>query len=76
MKGENTMVRKTYSEKEGAGLDTGLSARTDLDTGASGYSDASFNESGSKASGFTRQVKGKRNSESASEKGVSLTIEG
>ena len=75
MKGKNSMVRRTYSEKESAGLDTGLSMRSDFESSQT-MSDSDFNQSGSMASGFTRQAKGKRKSSSVSEKGVSLTIEG
>lgn len=75
MKGKNTMVRKTYSEKESAGLDTGLSARSDF-AADDLLTDASFNDSSSGQQGYTRQVKGKLKSKGVSEKGVSLTISG
>jgi len=74
MRGKTTTVRKSYSEKESSGLNTGLTERSDFMAEAT-VSDASFNESGS-ASGYTRQVKGKRSNASASDKGYSFELEG
>jgi hypothetical protein len=75
MRGKNSTVRKSYSEKESSGLSTGLTVRSDFEAGET-MSDASFNQSGSAASGYTRQVKGKRSNSSASSKGYSFEVEG
>jgi len=75
MKGENTMNRKTYSEVESAGLDTGLSARMGFESDEL-LADASLSDGSSKASGYSRQAKGMESSKSVSEKGQSLTIRG
>ena len=75
MRGKTTTVRKSYSEKESTGIQTGLTERADFM--ADGVvSDASFNESGSGSQGYTRQVKGKRNNKSVSSKGYSFELEG
>ena len=75
MRGKNTMVRKTYSEKESAGLDTGLSMTSGFDSDQL-LADASFSDGSSGSQGYSRQAKGKLSSKSVSEKGVSLTIDG
>jgi len=75
MEGKNSIGQPVKGRKEGAGVSTGLSERSDFMSDQT-MSDASFNESGSKASGFTRQVKGQRTSKSVSGKGYSFTLEG
>jgi hypothetical protein len=75
MKGKNTMNRKTYSEKESAGLDTGLSSRSDFMSDDL-LTDASFSDASSGSQGYSRQAKGQEASKSVSEKGQSLTIRG
>lgn len=77
MRGKNTMPRGTFSRKDSAGLASGVTKCEEFDANSGGpYSDASFNEASSGQQGYTRQVKGKRNSMSAKEKGLSLEIEG
>lgn len=73
MKGKNTMVRKSYSRKESAGLDSGLSARSDFSSDDL-LTDASFSDGSSGSQGYSRQAKGQEAKKSVSEKGVSLTI--
>lgn len=75
MKGKNTMNRKTYSETESAGLDTGLSARAGFESDQL-LADASFSDGSSGSQGYSRQAKGQEASKSVSEKGQSLTIRG
>lgn len=74
MRGKTSTVRKSYSEKESAGLSTGLTERSDF-AADDLVSDAGFADSGS-AQGYTRQAKGKRSNASVSEKGYSFDLEG
>ena len=75
MKGSNSIGQPVKGRTESAGVGSGLSDRSDFMSDQT-MSDSSFNESGSKASGYTRQVKGKRSSKSVSEKGYSFELEG
>lgn len=75
MRGKTSTVRPSRSEKESAGLENGLTERSDF-MATQTVSDAAFNTEGSKAPGYTRQVKGQRSSESAKKFGYSFEIEG
>lgn len=68
MKGKSTTIRGAYTGGgDSAGVEDGLSARSDLDT--ENLHDFSINNSGSGAPGFTRQAIKKRGSKSVKEKG-------
>lgn len=75
MRGKTTTVQKSYSEKESAGINTGLTERSDF-MADDLVTDASFNDSGSGSAGYTRQVKGKESTKSVKEKGNSFEIAG
>jgi hypothetical protein len=64
-----------YNEKESTGVGTGLSERMDFNSDTT-MCDATFNEQGSAAPGFTRQIKGKRTEKSVSKGGQSFMLEG
>lgn len=74
MRGKNT-VGKSYSEKESAGIQTGLTERADF-MADDLLTDASFNEASSGSQGYSRQVKGKLSEKGVSSKGNSFTISG
>ena len=75
MDGKNSIGQPVKGRKDSVGVGSGLSDRSDFMSDQT-MSDSSFNESGSKASGFTRQAKGQRTSKSVSEKGLSFQLEG
>jgi hypothetical protein len=75
MRGKNTMVRKSFSRKESAGLTSGLTECSEFmadDT----LTDATMSDASSNAQGYSRQAKGKLSSKSAKEKGNSFEIDG
>lgn len=75
MRGKTSTIQKSYSEKESAGLTSGVTERSDF-MADDLLTDASFSDASSKAQGYSRQAKGKLSSKSASEKGYSFEIDG
>lgn len=76
-RGEETLPRKAYHEKESVGVADGLSERSDFMSNQR-YNDAAFNTSSANSgnAGFQRDAKGQRKSKSVSSKGLSFEIDG
>lgn len=75
MRGKTSTVQKSYSEKESAGIATGLTERSDFEADDK-LTDASFSDASSGSEGYSRQAKGKLAEKSVSEKGNSFVVSG
>lgn len=77
MRGKTRTIRPSYSEKESAGIESGLSERKDFMAEYT-YNDAAFNADApaSGQAGYYRGAKGRRGTETVSSKGYSFTMEG
>jgi hypothetical protein len=73
MRGTNTLSQGSFHRKDSAGLQSGVTECNEFESDQT-MNDSSFNQDSSGQQGFTRQVKGKRTSSSAKEKGKSFDI--